>query len=188
MQTLTQKQENFVNNLFQDMTQREAWIKAGYSSNYSMSVLDSNACRLANTSKIQARLEELRQATKSALIADEIERKEILSEIARGRLTDYITCGPDRDLISVGSESPNTAAFQEIISRTEYDKDGADVAVVTKLKLHNPIQAIDVLNKMEKIYEAEKGTTINNQIVNINVMSVKGKDLTERLIEGERTE
>ena len=46
---------------------------------------------------------------------------------------------------------------------------------------------MDILNKMDKLYTEEGGTTINNQIVNINVLSEKSKDLTERLLAGERT-
>ncbi len=180
---LTQKMENFVNNLFQGMTQREAWIQAGYSSKYAMKIIDENACRMANTNKIKTRLEELRQAAKSALVLTAIERKEILSEIGRARLTDYVACGPDRDLVSVGPESPNTAAFQEITSRTEFDDDGAGVAVVTKLKLHNPISAIDLLNKMDHIYDDKTptGTTIVNSFTFVlpNGEKVSPKQLKE---------
>ena len=77
---LPQKQENFVNNIFKGMTQREAWIKAGYSSNYSVAIIDIHACQLAAKDKIKVRLEEMRQAAKSGLIADVTERKERLTE------------------------------------------------------------------------------------------------------------
>ena len=120
-------------------------------------------------------------------IANPIERKQILTEITRARLTDYTTCGPDRDLIDVGPESPNTAALREVTSRTEYDKDGSGVAVVTKVRLHNPIHAIDLLNKMDKLYEADGAVNIDNRTLNIYVNSEKSKNLTQRLIEGERT-
>jgi len=80
---LTAKQEKFVNNLFQGMSQREAWVEAGYSSKYSVADIDSHACRLANQDKVKTRLEEMRQATKSELIATEIERQEKLSELYR---------------------------------------------------------------------------------------------------------
>lgn len=153
---LTQKQENFTLNLFKGLSQREAYIQAGYLTNYAITVIDSNACRMAANSKVLARLEGLKQKAEDDAVATVQERKQILTEIARGRLTDYITCGPDRDLISVGSESPNTAAFQEITSKTEYDKDGAGVAVITKLKLHSSITAIDTLNKMDGAYAPEK--------------------------------
>lgn len=179
---LTQKQETFILNLYSGMNQYDAYSEAGYAvAKQTRATIDSNASRLANNVKVLARLDEMRQAAKSALIVDEIERKEILSEIARGRLTDYITCGPDRDLIDVGPESPNTAAFQEITSRTEFDKDGAGVAVITKLKLHSNIQAIAELNKMEHIYEATAPGFQDNRVINIIVSSERAKELTENV-------
>ncbi len=161
---LTQKQENFCLNLFKGMSQREAYITAGYSSNNSVAVQDVAACILAKDEKVLIRLDELRNEAKSPLIADYRERQEILTEILRGRVTDYTTCGPDRDLIDVGLESPNTAALQEVTSRTEFDKDGAGVAVVTKVKLHNPMQAAEILNKMDKVYDdrVQTGATVVN--------------------------
>jgi len=88
---LTRKQEIFVQNLFKGMTQREAWIQAGYSSNYSMAILDSNACRLANSDKIQARYKELTQKTEDESVANVLERKRILTEIAQGTYKTPIT-------------------------------------------------------------------------------------------------
>lgn len=162
---LTQKQENFTLNLFDGMTQREAWIQAGYSSNYPMAVVDKNACVMAAQSKIKVRLAELNAKLASPAIADKKERQIILTEIARGRLTDYTNCGSDRDSINVGPESPNQSALQEVTSRTEYDKDGTGAAVVTRVKLHDPIRAVDVLNKMDRLYGepvASSNTVVSN--------------------------
>jgi len=184
MKELTQKQENFVNLIFQGKTQREAWIGAGYSSKYAPSIIDANACRLAHKSKVEARLEEMRQEVKSTLIADETERKEILSEIARARLTDYTTCGPDRDITSVGPESPNTAALQEITTHTDYDKDGAGQAVVTKVKLHDSVKAIAELNKMEKTY-SDTPILQDNRTINIYIAE-GGKRKLEQLMAGQK--
>ncbi|GAG08479.1 unnamed protein product, partial [marine sediment metagenome] len=119
---------------------------------------------------------------------DVTERKERLSEIARARLTDYVTCGPDRDLVNVGPDSPNTAALQEITSRTEIDKDGAGAAVVTKVKLHNPMTAISELNKMERIYDEGMTVNIDNRKIEVIVTSDNARQLTEKIIEGVGTE
>ena len=167
MDKLTIKQENFCINLFQGMSQREAYVEAGYSRKQTDRTIDRHAWELAQTDIVMARCEELRQKAENGSVALVLERKQILTEIARARLTDYTTCGPDRDLIDVGPESPNTASLQEITSKTEYDKDGAGVAVVTRIKLHNPIQAIDILNKMDKIYNDGHTTLIDNRSVNI---------------------
>ncbi len=48
------------------------------------------------------------------------------------------------------------------------------------------IQAITELNKMEKVYET--AINVDNRTLNIIVNSEKAKKLTEKLIEGERTE
>lgn len=83
---LTKRQELFAQNLFSGMTQRESWIKAGYSSNYPLEMVDIHACQLANSDKVKIRLNELNDKVVSPLIATEIERKEILSTISRTAL------------------------------------------------------------------------------------------------------
>lgn len=184
---LTTKQEQFVLNVFSGMPQREAYLKAGYSSNTSMAVIDVQSSRLSKNAKVLLRLEELRQKVASDKIMEVRERKERLSEIARGRLTDYQESGQDGGWINIGPESPNTAALGEIVSTTKYDENGAKPTLITRIKLHNPIVAIAELNKMERIYEAEGTVTIDNRTLVINVISDKAKGLTERLMEGERT-
>lgn len=161
------RHEKFALNLFEGMTQRDAALEAGYKP----SRVDVTASELVRNSKIFNRILELQKKAESDAIMTVRERKERLSEIARARLTDYITCGPDRDLISVGPESPNTAALQEIISRTEFDKDGAGVAVVTKLKLHDPVKAIAEHNKMDGIYPIKTESLHEVQVV----VDAKGK-------------
>ena len=174
---LTQKQVGFSLDIIREIPPGQA-----YMTHYkvrTMAAADACASRLLKNAKIQTYLQQLRQKMDDESIATPKERKQVLTEILRARLPDYVTCGPDRDLISVGPESPNTAAVQEITSRTEFDGDGAGVAVVTKLKLHNSIQAIDLLNKMENIYE--KG----GQLRDVNVVFVIGKGYsTLSLIEG----
>ncbi|GAI87124.1 unnamed protein product [marine sediment metagenome] len=86
---LTQKQETFTQNLFKGMSQREAYIEAGYSPKSSMATIDNHACQLANSGKVVARWEELKKKVEDASIATVKERKQILTEIARGNLLDY---------------------------------------------------------------------------------------------------
>ena len=55
---------------------------------------------------------------------------------------------------------------------------GAGVAVVTKVKLHNPMTAIDLLNKMDKLYaDTAQPVTINADKV---IVDARGK-ITELL-------
>jgi len=146
------RHEKFALAIFKGMTQREAALKAGYKP----SRVDVTASELVRNRKVFDRIQELHGMAASDAIMTMREIMERLTEIGRARLTDYVTCGPDRDLINVGPESPNTGALQEITSRTEYDKDGAGVAVITKLKLHAPMTAMDLLNKMRGSYPPSK--------------------------------
>lgn len=182
---LTQKQEKFCINLLQDMSQREAYLQAGYSKKMSPATIDEAACRLAKNYKILARLTELRDQAKPKInaVADFGERQRILTQISRGNLIDYQEVGADGGYLSIGKESPNTRAISEITSRTEYDKDGSGAAVVTKVKLHSPTQAIDILNKMDKVYsDTQVGQTINNTM-NIIVMDGQTRDLIAQVKE-----
>ncbi len=181
---LTEKQRAFTLEVFKYQEPGKAYYS--FYKVRSMGIASACASKLLKIPKVQAFLEELRQKAIDDSVADVLERKQVLTEIVRGRLVDYTTCGPDRDLISIGPESPNTAALQKVTSRTEYDKDGAGVVVVTKIRLHNPIQAISELNKMDHIYEAGEGPKIDARTLIINVESERGRVLTQRLIDDDR--
>lgn len=183
MGRLTQKQETFTQNLFKGMSQRDAWIQAGYSSSYASAIIDTNACKLANSNKIQLRWGELQKKAEDALIATVKERKQILSGIARANIPDYINDAG----IKVEKESPNVGAVSEITTKTKIYRKGTEPINITNLKLHNPIPAIAELNKMEKIYS--EGTTLNidNRKVEIIVSSDTAKKLTEAILNGEGT-
>jgi len=170
---MTAKQEAFALGLFKGLTNREAYRQAGYSMRGTENRVDVDASRLASSPKVFLRLSQLREAVASASIADVTERKEILSEIARAKLVDFQCAGPDGDQINVGPESPNSRALAEITSKTEYSKtegrEEIDAAVITKLKLHNPVQAIAELNKMENSY-ATPEMTVNHRILRYEVV------------------
>ena len=183
----TQKQERFTRNLFEGMNQSDAYREAGYDvAKQTLATIHSNASRLANNVKVLERLEELRRKAEDETVAVPLERKQVLTEILRARLTDYTTCGSDRDLINVGPESPNTAALQEITSRTEYGEDGAGFAVITKLKLYNPITAIDTLNKMDRLYSETFPQGDDNRTYNFFLTGEAAKQGLNALLSGKR--
>lgn len=185
---LSQRQEKFALNLFSGMTQREAWGKAGYSTKYSPAFIDSNACNMAKTIKIQTRLAELRNQVSNDKVMSVQERKERLSEIARGRLTDYQESGLDGSgYISITKESPNTAAIQSIESATKFDENGNTGTLFTKVRLHNPVQAIQELNKLDRLYTDSTTVNVDNRKLTIIVNSQKSKELTELITQGEGT-
>jgi len=181
MNNLSQKQETFTLNLFKGLTQRESWIQAGYSSNYSLAIVDKHACELANKGKIKERLAELREEAKTPLIADYRERQEILSEIARGRVGTLLD---ENQRIKQG-QPLTSAALQEVETMDIKIGKGenAKLATVTKIKLHNPVPAIDLLNRMDRVYE-ERPQFNDNRTYNIMVSGDGMKEKVDRLLTG----
>lgn len=168
---LTQKQETFCLKYFELGNASEAARLANYSPKTSGVIGAENLLK----PKIIERIEELRKKAEDATIATVLERKQVLTEIVRGRFADFMT--------KLTPERLRSAALQEI----RITEIGKDVPIKrTTIRLHNPVQAIAELNKMEGIYEAEGNISVNNQILNINVLSEKAKNLTQSLIEGNR--
>lgn len=115
--------------------------------------------------RVQKRIDWLVEQTASKKILTIQRRKEILSSIAQeiGEQdpADYITAGADGTWISFGPESRNRKAIAGIKSRTEMSGEGdkKDSAVITELRLRptsEAVAAIDVLNKMDGAYAAQK--------------------------------
>ena len=170
---LTQKQETFAVLYFQLGNATEAALQAGYSAKTARSL----ASFMLTKRNIQDRLTALRQKAEDASVATVLERKQKLTEILRADLTDYQETGADGAWLNVGKESPNTGAIAEITSRTD-EKD----SVITRVKLHDPVRAIDALNKMERIY-ADTPPAVANQTINIMVVDRETKDMLGRVKE-----
>lgn len=115
-----------------------------------------------------------------------VERKQRLSEIARAKLTDFMELGQDGSWVNIGPETKYGGAIQEIHSRTEYDENGSKPTVHTSVKLHDPAKAIDLLNKMDKIYSPETLQNVNNIQINIITRDEKAKELVGKIMSGER--
>lgn len=178
---LTQRQETFCVKYFELGNATEAAIQAGYRPKAARFI----ASRLLTKDNIRARIQELRQKLEDETIMNVSERQRKLTEIARARITDFMELGQDGSWVNIGEETPQGEAIQEIHSRTEYDKDGSKPTVYTTVKLHDPTKAIDLLNKMDKIYS--EGSLVQNNInrtVNVYVVDSETKDLMTRV--GER--
>ena len=181
---LTQKQENFTHSLFSGMNQYDAYRDAGYDVvKQTRATIDSNASRLAHNAKVLARLQELRDKVEDAAIMNKQEILKKHSIIGRAAVTDFQTLGADGSYVDVGQENEHAGAVQEITSRTEYDKDGSHPAVITKVKLHDPIKSMQEIAKLRGYYPKEgtgEGNT-DNRTINIIVSSEKAKELTENV-------
>lgn len=183
---LTQKQETFCLNILKGMGQREAYKEAGYSTNMSLSVIDVKASELAKNGKVSVRIKELRQIELDATIATVVERKQILTNILRVTPSDVIEISEDERDTRIKPEALKSPAVSYI--RTEQVALGKMPVRVTRVGLTDKVRAAAELNKMERIYDTEGTVKIDNRTLNIYVNSEKAKDLTQRLIEGERTE
>jgi len=177
---LTQKQETFCVKYFELGNATEAAIQAGYNRKTAVVIASQNLTKL----NIQARLQELRDEVKSTAIMNVQERQKRLTEIARARLTDFMELGQDGSWVNIGEETPRGGAIQEIHSRTEYDKDGSKPTVYTSVKLHDPMKAVDLLNKMDKIYSEGAQVNIDNRKLIIMVNSEREKALLTEMAEG----
>ncbi len=165
---LTIKQERFARFLFEGCSQREAWGRAGYSTNYPVAIVDQNACVLAKQNKVQVRIATLQAAVDGRSVATVGERQKVLTEIVRGRLNQYVK----GNRISATVSDLNSAAVSEVVTQEIRLGKGDDAVVdVVKLKLRDPIAAIAELNKMGGDYPPER-----KQVdLNMSVRFVIGK-------------
>jgi len=83
---------------------------------------------------------------------------QILTEIARGRITDYGEMGATGFVPKIGPETKNVRAVEEMTSRilVSGEGDGSQDAILTRVKLRDPIPAIKELNAMTGAYPDDK--------------------------------
>jgi len=189
-QKLTARQEKLVLNIFNGMSQHDAYIQAGYSRKQSPATIDRNACALLKNNKVLTRLAELREEARLPDVVSFGERQRVLTEITRARMTDFMTCGADGTWMhDIGGETLNTAALKRVDTTTmPYGDKKDDLSVIlTKVELISPIEAIKELNKMDGVYTPDPLVNNDNRTFNIVVMNEEQKGLVKRLIDGERT-
>ena len=186
---LTKKQETFCLQYVKTGNATQSAITAGYSPKTAVEIASINLTKV----NIISRVQELRQKAEDKTIATVIERKQVLTEIVRGRVNQF-TKG---NRINATVNELNSASVGEVVTSEIQIGKGDDAAIVeiVKLKLRDPVQAISELNKMEKIYsELPANSVTNNTQINIYVMDGETKDLlakvgerTGKLIEGTKT-
>ena len=140
--------ENFALAVAAGETRSEAWRRAGFADTNSTRTL---AARLFAKVLIKDRVEQIRNAIADSRIMTMRDRKIRLSEIARANIKDFHNKQGVLDPFAPGVE--NSAAIAQI--EQEYDETGLE-AYPTKIKLHSPIPAIDMLNKLDGAYPASK--------------------------------
>lgn len=121
---LTAKQEKFVRNLIQGMSQREAYKNSYNAENMTDKSIDEEACRLFKDTKISARYQELIDKAATAAIMTAQERLEYLTGIVYGTEREHIL-----DIVN----------GEEIESERQAD-------------LNTKLKAVDIMNKMTGQY------------------------------------
>ena len=114
---------------------KQAAIAAGYSRRGAK----ETASRLLTNANINAKIQELRAKVEDAAVLSMKEAAQRLTEIVRGELPDFIN--PDGTPVAA---APNQAAIQVL----DIDKDGR----VTRLRLRDPIRAMDLLARLSGWY------------------------------------
>ena len=144
---LTQKQETFCLKYFELGNATEAALAAGYSARTAAVIASINLTKV----KIIERIGQLRQKVEDDSVANVLERKQVLTQIARGTVGTLLD---ENQRIKQG-EPLTDASIQEVVTSEIIIGKGenATLARVTKIKLHNPVPAVDLLNRMDKIYE-----------------------------------
>lgn len=137
---LTPKQEKFVRNLIQGMSQREAYKNSYDAENMTDKTIDEEACRLFNDCKISARYKELQDRLENATIMTAKERLEYLTEVIMGLQGENIV---------------------EIV-------DGETIERTVPTSMKNKLSAIDLMNKMQGEYVTKVEADVNSE-VNITI-------------------
>ena len=123
---LNVKQEKFIQNIINGMSQRQAY-KDAYNANYSDKSIDEKASTLFNSEKVQKRYKELLKELEDKAIMSAKERMIWLSKVVNGEILEDVPLMTD-----INEDKVNTIKFP-----TKID---------TKLK------ALDTLNKMSGEY------------------------------------
>ncbi len=166
--------ETYCQGIFLGLSMTAAALEA----NYAPTWVRSYGSYLSTNLDIKGRIAYLFKAKTDALIdssvSTELERRQRLTEIQRGRLSQVI--GPDGDLLPEALES---GALAEV--KTVRYKDGS---VGQSVKLHNPVTAIKEHNLMDGVYD-QPGGLIDNRRQLFIVTSEKVAERMARM--GERT-
>ena len=118
---------------------------------------------------------ELVQLTQTAKVLSVQEKREILAEVARTDLTQFM----DKEGQPVlTKDSKNKRAV------SEYEVD--PVLGRRKIKLVSKLDAIDLDNKMENLYKTEAQVQVNAPTFNILLMDADSQAKLQKLIEGRR--
>ena len=184
MDRLTQKQENYVLGLYQGLSQRQAYIKAGYSLHSAPGTMDIEASRMAALPKISLRLDEMRALSEAETHQKVGKVRQFLNDIIDTTPADVLQLSEDGRDLRIKPEAMHSKVTGSI--RTSQVMIGGLPVRVTSLGMLDKLKAVDILNKMDRVYS--DSVPASNQTINILVMNEEAKRLTESILSGKRTE
>jgi hypothetical protein len=132
------------------------------------------ASKLRAHSKVLPRIQYLLSRMSEDTLMTVTERKKILADIARANMTDFCSAGADGFVPNIGEENQRSPALESVETRVVWSGEGdqKQPAFITKIKLASKTTAIDLLNKMEGSYAAEKHEIDNK----LSVMVIGGEE------------
>lgn len=145
----TPKEAAFIIYYIEDFNGTSAAIKAGYSTKTAGVI----AHELLHKDKIRYRIALELSELYSRSVLSVLERKEILTRISRGDITDFTEVSNGNLVIK--SDSLEQGKAKGAIKRIKMEKTSNQFGETERveLELHDPKDAIDKINRMEKVYE-----------------------------------
>ncbi len=150
---LTEKEKAFLLDFFETRKPSLSAIRTGYNE----ASAKQAAYQILRMPKSKAYLRRLWEEAESPIVMGVRERKEILSQIARGMVGDCVDEEGNIDWSAVKA----MPAVKEITIEETILKSGEKARTI-KVKLLNPVESITELNKMEKLYRINEQTSPQN--------------------------
>ena len=171
------RDEKFVRALVSGMSQHDAYLVAfPRSKKFKSSTVDVKASILAHVDKVSERIRDLLESAAEKCVCTLAERRQILSEIARGNIVDYVVAGPAGGYVEVSRDSKNTRALKSLKCRsvTTGEGDGKRDAIFTEISIRDPHEAIDILNKMDRVYQEQVKISAGDGLVELATAIASG--------------
>ncbi len=153
---LTIKQEKFVQGLFAGLSQREAYKQAFNCNKMTDKTIDENASRLANSSKVVASLDELKNELRERNMVSVERTLQELAKIAHADIKDFLSFGTEMTEIGWNNtENIPILGYKQVVEVKPSDEvDGSLISEVSiskdgtfKFKLHDKMAALDKIGK-----------------------------------------
>lgn len=152
---LTMKQEKFAQGLFSGLSQREAYKQAYDAENMTDKTIDEAACRLADDSKVSARIIELQDELKYRNMAT---TERVLSEYAKigfADIKDFLAFRTEKTVDGYDDEGKPIYCYKQIVdAKPSEEIDGSLINEVSigkdgtfRFKLHDKKAALDMIGK-----------------------------------------